>query len=574
VSDEPPRGASLWSDAALAAALLAVDPTGLGGVALRALPGPVRDRWLGLLRELLPGCAPVRRAPLHVDAGRLLGGLDLATTLRAGRAVVHRGLLAEADGGVLLLAMAERQEPSIAAQITAVLDTGEVRLERDGLGRVLPTRFAVVALDEGLGDERPPAALRDRLACHVDLGRIGVRDALAPSHGPDAVEAARARLPAIEADQACSAVLCAAGLRLGIASLRAPLLALRVARAAAALSGHREVSQEELLTAARLVLAPRAMILPAPDDGSQPVEPPDANDRHEDAASGDRPLEDRVVAVAQAAMPETLLAQLRLDRARGLAASKGRAGALGHAARRGRPLAPRPGAPRAGGRLDLVATLRAAAPWQPLRRSSSEARVAVRPDDFRIRRFKQRTRTTTIFAVDASGSSALHRLAEAKGAVELVLAECYVRRDQVALLAFRGAEAELLLPPTRSLVRARRCLAGLPGGGGTPLATGIDAAAAVADAVLRRGDTPVVLLLTDGCANVARDGTGGRARAVEDAVAAARRLRAERLSVILVDTSPRPQAAAERLAAEMQALYLPLPYADAEILSRAVHAAT
>jgi magnesium chelatase subunit D len=94
-----------------------------------------------------------------------------------------------------------------------------------------------------------------------------------------------------------------------------------------------------------------------------------------------------------------------------------------------------------------------------------------------VSRFKQRRETTTIFVVDASGSAALHRLAEAKGAVELLLADCYVRRDRVAMLAFRGKGAELMLPPTRSLVRAKRSLAGLPGGGGTPLAAGMDAAA-------------------------------------------------------------------------------------------------
>ena len=81
-----------------------------------------------------------------------------------------------------------------------------------------------------------------------------------------------------------------------------------------------------------------------------------------------------------------------------------------------------------------------------------------------------------------------------------------MRRDQVALIAFRGRGAELLLPPTRSLVRAKRSLAGLPGGGGTPLAAGIDAALALADAGAPRGGTPVVVLLTDGRANIARDG--------------------------------------------------------------------
>ncbi len=141
----------------------------------------------------------------------------------------------------------------------------------------------------------------------------------------------------------------------------------------------------------------------------------------------------------------------------------------------------------------------------------------MRREDFRVSRFKQRSETTTVFVVDASGSSALHRLAEAKGAVELLLADCYVRRDSVALIAFRGRRAELLLPPTRSLVRAKRSLAGLPGGGGTPLAAGIDAALALADAMRRRGATPVVVPLTDGRANIARDGAG-RARAGADAL--------------------------------------------------------
>jgi magnesium chelatase subunit D len=120
-------------------------------------------------------------------------------------------------------------------------------------------------------------------------------------------------------------------------------------------------------------------------------------------------------------------------------------------------------------------------------------RVLVRRDDFRVQRLRERRETTTVFVVDASGSAALHRLAEAKGAIELLLAECYVRRDRVALIAFRGrpgaAGAELLLPPTRSLVRAKRSLADLPGGGGTPLAHGLDAARALAEDVSRRGGT-------------------------------------------------------------------------------------
>lgn len=178
------------------------------------------------------------------------------------------------------------------------------------------------------------------------------------------------------------------------------------------------------------------------------------------------------------------------------------------AARTGRPVGCRRGDPRRG-RLDLLATLRTAAPWQALRRTGEETRrIVVRRDDLRIRILKQRTETTTVFCVDASGSAALERLAEAKGAVELLLAEAYVRRDRVALVAFRGTGAELVLPPTRSLTRAKRGLSGLPGGGGTPLAAGIDAAVAVALGVRRGGSRPAIVLLTDGRANVARSGEG------------------------------------------------------------------
>ncbi|MBC7580035.1 MAG: VWA domain-containing protein, partial [Tardiphaga sp.] len=186
--------------------------------------------------------------------------------------------------------------------------------------------------------------------------------------------------------------------------------------------------------------------------------------------------------------------------------------------------------------------------------------------------FRARSETATIFVVDASGSAALHRLAEAKGAGELLLADCYIRRDQVALTAFRGAGAEVLLPPTRSLARARRSLAGLPGGGGTPLAAGLGAAGLVADRVRRRGQTPTVIVLTDGRANIARDGAQGRPRAEQDAGAAARQLRAAGILSVLVDTSPRPGPMAAQFALEMGARYLPLPHADVTTLAQAVRA--
>ncbi|MDP3822758.1 MAG: VWA domain-containing protein, partial [Burkholderiales bacterium] len=258
------------------------------------------------------------------------------------------------------------------------------------------------------------------------------------------------------------------------------------------------------------------------------------------------------------------------------AQAAGRSGALQQGKLRGRPAGVRRGEPRAGARLNVIETLRAAAPWQLLRRremAPGTTRIQVRREDFHVTRFKQRSETTAVFVVDASGSAALNRLAETKGAVELLLADCYVRRDSVAVIAFRGRSAELLLPPTRSLVRAKRSLAGLPGGGGTPLAAGIDAAVALADAVRRRGATPVLVMLTDGRANIARDGAPGRAQASEDALVAARQVRVAGFSALLLDTSPQPQEPARELAQAMGAVYLPLPYAGASVLSQAVRAA-
>ena len=202
-------------------------------------------------------------------------------------------------------------------------------------------------------------------------------------------------------------------------------------------------------------------------------------------------------------------------------------------------------------------------------RRRTPSNIVIAREDFRVSRRKPRAETVTIFAVDASGSAAFNRLAEAKGAVDLLLAECYVRRDQVALLAFRGRTAELLLPPTRSLVRAKRSLAALAGGGGTPLAAGIEAAVALAQDARRKGQTPFIVIMTDGAANISRDGkAAGRARARDDAISAARLARSACVGAVVVDIAPRPQPTAEELAVEMNARYLPMPYADAAALAR------
>ncbi len=581
-SSVQPGGSTVWEDACLAAVLLSVDPAGLGGVWLRARIGPARDAWFAQLRTVLPPSCPVMRVPLHASDERLLGGLDLAATLRAGRPVAERGLLAAADGGVVLLPSAERLAAGTAARLTAVLDTGDVPAQRDSLAMGTSAKIALVALDEGIeADERIPAALADRLAFHVDLGDIQ-RCAAVQLPSPAELQDAKDRFSAVSVPADGFAAICAAASSFGIDSLRAPVFAIRTARAAAALAGRAEVTPEDLALAARLVLSSRATRLPGPSQeatATPPEEDPapearpeggEASEPDESRSAEEMPaLDDLVLAATQAAIPAGLLAELRAGpAARARTPGQSGSGAERRDRRRGRPAGSLRGDPSRGARLNLVETLRAAAPWQPLRREAgATTRIAVRKDDFRITRLKRRTETTTIFVVDASGSAAFHRLAEAKGAIELLLADCYVRRDRVALMAFRGAAAELLLPPTRSLTRAKRSLAALPGGGGTPLATAIDGAADLADTIGRQGGSAVLVFLTDGRANVARDGSGGRERATADAATAARRLRAGSATVLFIDTSPRPHPPAAAIAAAMGARYVPLPAADAMRLS-------
>jgi magnesium chelatase subunit D len=270
-------------------------------------------------------------------------------------------------------------------------------------------------------------------------------------------------------------------------------------------------------------------------------------------------------------LPDNLLEQLAAQKAR---AGRGNGtGAARKGNRRGRPLPSRAGRISDGARIDIIGTLRAAAPWQTIRRNATGREgLHIRPDDIRIKRFEEKSDRLLIFTVDASGSSALTRLAEAKGAVELLLAQAYARRDHVALVAFRGTEAELLLPPTRSLVQTKRRLAALPGGGGTPLASGLLEALTLAHQSKAQGMTPCIILLTDGRANIALDGTADRPRANADSEIIARQIIAAGIDTIVLDLGKRPAQFLEDLAAKMGGSYLPLPRADSQKMSGAVSA--
>ena len=532
--------AEAWQTARLALTLLARDP-GLGGLHLRARVSPARAALP------LPDGVTLRHG---LEDEALFGGLDLTATLAQGRPVRRAGLLDRP--GPLILTMAERCPPELAARLAAHLDACPRPL---------------ILLDESADDDAPPAALRDRLAFFADLDGVGLSDVEATA--PQVRDSAGRLSPEALEHIVATAAAC------GIDSLRAPLLAARTARALASIRGEDMASEATLAQACALVLAHRATRLPehapapAPDPAGDEAEASQADGAGE--ASGEAPR-DRLIDAVRAMLPDDLLAGLRARRSR-TGAGIG-SGAVRHGNRRGRPIPSRPGSPNSGGRIDVTATLRAAAPWQTIRRAETgRSGLQVRASDIHLRAYRSPTDRVLIFAVDASGSAAVARLAEAKGAVETLLAQAYARRDHVALLAFRGEGAEVLLPPTRSLVQPRRRLAELPGGGGTPLAAGLEAARDLALGVHRRGMTPTICLLTDGRANIARDGRPDRTAAATDARAAARAIRASGIEALVIDTGPRASAPLRTLAEVLDATYLALPRADATRLARAVDAA-
>lgn len=545
-----------WERAALALRLLRLENTGLGGAVVRMRAGPGRAAVLAQLEGL-----SWRKIHPTISDDQLFGGLDLAATLKASQLIENKSFFHTQCNAFLI--MAERCGADLTAKLAREIDKDANHL--------------IVALDEGAEpDEHAPPALLDRLALHIaPTGRMPdgwpATQAVPAGTAPCAPRTVTTTEADIETLTALAAVF-------GIDSLRAPWLALRVAKAHAALQGRKEVTEEDLNAAAELTYPHRATRVPeTPEAPQDPPAPPEDTPENEDADDVDTlslPEGDMLVDAVKALLPPDLLAGL-VPAGTSRSANGTGAGQKRKGNRRGRPLPPRPGRLDGRARIDLVATLRAAAPWQPLRRQAVPpgAGLHIRPADIRLKRYQDQSDRLLIFTVDASGSAAMSRLNEAKGAVELLLAQAYAARDHVALVAFRRDSADLLLPPTRSLVQTKRRLASLPGGGGTPLAAGLQQAALLAQQSRAKGLTPTVVVLTDGRANIALDGSADRAAAQADAEQLAQVLRAQKIASLVIDMSNRPQEALRGLAAQLDAPYLALPRADAQRLTGAVSAA-
>lgn len=185
--------------------------------------------------------------------------------------------------------------------------------------------------------------------------------------------------------------------------------------------------------------------------------------------------------------------------------------------------------------LAFDATIRAAAPFQRMREDNGCA-LNIKSEDLRQKVREKRIGNTFLFAVDASGSmGARERMRAVKGAIFYMLQEAYQKRDRVGMVAFRRQKAEVLLPVTRSVDLAQKCLAEMPTGGKTPLADGL-ATSLLTLGMLNKKDSelePVLIVVTDGRANAIEENGSDP---VESALKIAEKIRKAKITSVVIDT--------------------------------------
>jgi magnesium chelatase subunit D len=503
--------------------------------------------------------------PVGATADRLLGSLDLDRALRDGVAAFEPGLLAAAHRGILYADEVNLLPDHLVDVLLDAAAMGRVHVEREAISVSHPARFLLVGtMNPEEGELRPQ--LLDRFGLSVDVAASSdpahrvevVRRRLAFDADPDAmrgrfaadeaalaarVASARERLARLVLDERTLLLIAGICARLGVDGMRGDIVCAQAARALAALDGDDAVGEDHVRRAARLALAhrrrrgpleapglddaelERAMDEARGDDPEPEPEPPsgegNGNGSHPgspDGAGSPEPAASRsgeprgLRAAADAAPHPHAPAPERVDpptaatRAPSLSLAGVGHGAAGRRSRatgaEGEPVDSR--APSAAVTdLAIAASLRAAAG-----RRAVAGGPPLAHGDLREHIRAGREGNLVVFCVDASGSmGARRRMAAVKGAVLGLLLDAYRRRDRVALVTFRGAGAQVALPPTGSVERAAAVLAGLATGGTTPLAAGLHRAAELVTLERRRDPErrALVLAVTDGRAS----GEGG-----------------------------------------------------------------
>ena len=533
----------------LALHLCQMDPKTFGGIVFKTGACAHMDRVRSALSQSESGSKIINPS---MGVSDLIGGIDPIESLTAGTLIHKSGVLSRSGWNVLV--MAERLPRQSAALIAQHMDTN----------RTDP--FCIFDESEP-NEENQLGALNERMAFFFDLNDLR-HDEFSVDITP--ISSVGRVLPELSPDQ--QTMIVSVALQFGIFSLRPVAMVQRAAQYLCMLDGRDTVLQDDIDTAAQLIYAHRATSIPAENDQAEPQnEPTEPNESKESSAENDilELPEDLVIEAVKAILPKEILNQITAKKSAKVKSNGDGFGLAQKSALRGRPLPALIGQPNDQDRIDILSSLRTAAPWQKLRssQSSSNARIIIFPSDLHIQRFQNRSERVVIFSVDASGSAAMNRLGEAKGAVELMLAQAYSKRDHVALIGFRDERADILLPPTRSLVQAKKNLAALTAGGGTPLAMGMNSALNLAALVRRSGKLPSMAFLTDGKGNIDLEGQPGRQKAMSDAAHIAEMGRTLNIPAIFIDCGRRGNPELAHIADKMGGEYLCLPRANAQAIS-------
>ncbi len=488
---------------------------------------------------------PVVDLPLGTTEDRLLGTIDIERAIKSGEKHFEPGLLAAANCGILYVDEVNLLDDHLVDVLLDAAAMGVNVVEREGISFTHPARFILVGtMNPEEGELRPQ--LLDRFGLCVEVTGLHNLEArmdvvarrLAFEADPEgfagswqgeqealrqAILAARERLPQVSFREDILRLITAICLDQGVDGHRADIFMLKVSRTLAAYRGRLKVTAPDVREAAELVLPHRLRRQPFSDTemdenkleetfrkhqedleqrrGTQPAPEPGAAAAEKDEVQ----LIGEVTVAPGSTFPVKPLEMAPERKTKKAPGSRTRAQSDDRTGRYVRPTLHKAGPPD----LALDATIRAAAPFQPVRQKGNLA-LAISEPDLRYKVREKRIGRHILFVVDASGSMGADvRMAETKAAILSLLIDAYQRRERVGLIVFRGREAKLTLPFTHSVEMAQRHLAQLPTGGKTPLPHALKLAFEVFKQEKARhpADVFLLVLVTDGRANISL-GTG------------------------------------------------------------------